>query len=166
MKPAWATQRENANVIELPDEVPEVVHAWVHWLYSAQIPLPDDDDEKAADLVYLRLAHLYVFGEARLDSKFKNAIIEEFVRAAKLYECSPSVEVMHIVYEGTSENSGARRLLVDLSACYANANDDDWLDQMTTYTGDMWKDVMVAVVRLRPAGVLPWKSGPYLDKMS
>lgn len=162
MKPEWIQQRKERNIIVLPSDDPEIVRAYVRWLYNpSRIPLPDDRQSASG---YVRLAKMYVFGEARIDVKFKNAVIEAFILATPKYQCYPPAEALRVVYKGTSPGSGARRLLADFIAYNAKEDDPEWNQEMESYKGEMWMDVMKAMTRLRkPEPGYPWmiSSAPY-----
>lgn len=77
---------------------------------------------------------LYVLGERRLDSRLRNAIIAEFIRLRlvchDIPRCQPSrrVSCINTINQGTSVDSPAHRLLVDLSlrsGCPQCYTDDD-----------------------------------------
>jgi hypothetical protein len=89
------------------------------------------------------LAELYVLGECRLDSDFRNAILAEFVRLRLILHGSPGCRTSHrvtsvnTIYQGTTASSPARRLMVDFGVrfgchqCYTGDLDKAFLVDLT-----------------------------------
>lgn len=113
------------HTIKLPEETPELMAHYLDWVYTAELPSREFSffsttaDQKVA--AYNLLAELYVLGERRLDSSFRNAVTAEIVRLRPsqfgLHECQlfQQGKMVNTIYEGTSAGSPARRLMVDLS---------------------------------------------------
>lgn len=110
--------------IELDEEYPDLMVHYLDWLYTTELPTKgcrsfDSEDSKVA--TNHLLAELYVFGERRLDSHLRNAIIAEFIRLRLVFRdvagCQSSQRVcaINIIYQGTPPGSPTRRLMVDLS---------------------------------------------------
>jgi hypothetical protein len=121
MKEEWLVD----NTISLPEELPDVLHGYLHFLYTAAIP---------DSVNYIALADLYVYGEKIVDLRFKNAVLGAIIQltgspdteadeeGGTYWEISGCVNAM---YEGTLRGSPGRQLLLDLFSCYANV---DWFD--------------------------------------
>ena len=70
-----------------------------------------------------KLSHLYVLGERILDTDIRNAVLREMIRVMDLELSpessaiksgrSPPLQVVTVIYQGTTSASPARRLLVD-----------------------------------------------------
>jgi hypothetical protein len=131
LKKAWVEGQ--TRVIKLPEEDPVHLAYYLDWIYTRKSPsdfyygralfgalivLPDSYRD-----LYISLSHLYVLGERMLDTKFRNALLEEIVRIMNLeqhtgtptitFGMSPPLEVISTIYQGTTSTSPARRLLVD-----------------------------------------------------
>ena len=122
LKKEWAEGQ--TRTINLEEETPGLMAHYLDWLYHAELPTKrctsfDSESSKvvASDL----LAELYVFGERRLDSQLRSAIIAEFIRLGQGFhdivgcQSSHRVSAINIIYQGTPAKSAARRLMVDLT---------------------------------------------------
>ena len=93
---------------------------------------------------YHILAHAYVLGERLLDTPFKNAIADAYVLYARgsppAKRYYPSNEEIRILYEGTSEGSPIRKLLVDIWYCRGKV---EWIEN----DADLPQEFLAAVVR-------------------
>lgn len=100
--------------IELPDQNPDLFNVYLQWLYgdfsAFEIPNPILDPQTV-------LAMLYITGEKLQDRKFRNFIIERIVKSNQ--RNMPSHFAINIIYNGTTRDSPARRLMVDLWQLYA-----------------------------------------------
>ncbi|KAK4547290.1 hypothetical protein LTR36_000945 [Oleoguttula mirabilis] len=129
-------------VVRLPDEEEKVVHAYLHWLYHNKVACLDTENDG-----YSLLASLYVFGEKLLDKTFKDVIIDCIIATSRGLVVKdgttnmhrfPAKESVDILYQGTSEGSPARQMLVDMHQVYAKEtwiNGDanhDFLVELTT----------------------------------
>ncbi|KAF2252550.1 hypothetical protein BU26DRAFT_480267 [Trematosphaeria pertusa] len=164
-KPEWASSRSAPDTIDLTDESLGIVKSYVRWLYLGVLPKPGG----SLDLDFNNLTNAYLFGERMMDIKYKNAVLDQliavaFILATPKYQCYPPAEALRVVYKGTSPGSGARRLLADFIAYNAKEDDPEWNQEMESYKGEMWMDVMKAMTRLRkPEPGYPWmiSSAPY-----
>lgn len=138
--------KDEQETIILPDEDPHIVKGYIHWLYSGKFPMPAVD--KGAPH-FRRLSYAYIFGDRRMDPKFKNAIIDAFVATAAEFCSYPSATTMAIVYEETPEGCPARQLLADFIA-YRAKNTPDWNTEMGRYDKAMLVDIARAMIRVRP----------------
>ena len=123
--------------IELDEENPELMAHYLDWVYTTQLPTRDSlffVAESSKVVAHELLAELYVLGERRLDSRLRNAIIDEFIRLRldlhDLSKCQPSrrASCINTIYQGTPAGSPARRLMVNLSlrwGCPQCCSNDD-----------------------------------------
>ncbi|KAF2121789.1 hypothetical protein BDV96DRAFT_468436, partial [Lophiotrema nucula] len=118
MKPEWADQRPDPRVIELPDDDPAAFSLYLHWLYTKKLPVLPDDQESPSYEGFHNLAYAYVLGERLMDIEFKNVVADAYVLYARGTapgkQHYPSNEDVRILYEGTSEGSPIRQLLIDI----------------------------------------------------
>ena len=152
-KPEWNELRDKPNTINIRVD-PQVFKAYVHWLYTGNMPrLFDDPDDEFAFL-----AKLYVLGEELMDVTFKNIIIDIFVVVTVEDRCYPIGEPVAIIYAGTPASSPARRLMVDFCAHVANVKDDSWLIEFPECPKEFLVDALTATITLRTEtpGSRPW----------
>jgi hypothetical protein len=74
-----------------------------------------------------------------LDPRFENVIMEELFRLAQVTRRGPGIEFVEIIYQGTTANSPAHRMVVDSAAnclCY-------WLDleHVDSEHAEFWRDL-------------------------
>ena len=129
LKKEWTEGQ--AREIKLPEEDPEIVAYYIESVYFGKLPTdiytttsPGADKE----LGYQLLAQLYVLAERVLNSECRNRIIQEFLRLRNLMSATgdkwnPTGVPINIICQGTTSNSPARRLLVDIHASVAR---EDW----------------------------------------
>jgi hypothetical protein len=122
LKKEWAEGQ--TRTVELQEETPELMAHYLDWVYTSKLPTKDCSlfhPESAKITAHDLLAELYVLGERRLDSDFRNAITAELVRLRLILHGSPGcrtsqrVTSVNTIYQGTPAGSPARRLMVDLS---------------------------------------------------
>jgi hypothetical protein len=126
-------------------------------LYLGTIPRPDDNAPDQQDFVFL--AKLYVLGEELMDVKFKNMIVGTIVAVSTKSRWSPIGEAVSIIYEGTSEGSPARRLVVNYCA-HNGQNNPSWTDEFKNCPYEFLVDAMKAMVCTRPSPASPEGSFP------
>ena len=101
---------------------------YIQHLYGGKLPthlMSGAPISESDNHPYILLAELYIFGELMGDPKFQNAVIREFFRLAHLDKPKtikptklPCHSHINIIYKGTSSESPARRLMVDIAtAC-------------------------------------------------
>jgi hypothetical protein len=117
--------------IELPEDQPKTVSAYVEWLYSKNIDVVSTQklDDKDRNLQFDNLAALYVFGEKIQNTRFKNAAITAILTAregpgeADKPSANPDVVAVKTIYDGTMAESLARKLMVHI---YVEGGWNDW----------------------------------------
>lgn len=123
MKKEWTEGQ--TRTIKLPEE--HCLETLTHYLnYAYSQKLPTDRITAVASTgfpegTWTTLANIYVLGERMIDQSVQHAVIKEFVRLPKL-SCEanknkkswpPNAEAIGLIYDGTTEGSPARRLMVD-----------------------------------------------------
>ena len=130
LKKEW--REGQSRIIKLPEETPPLMGYYIEHLYGGPLPT---HKLKAGPLVldaeqpsYELLATLYVLGERMLDTYYRNKIIQEFLRLVRFNEYGPSIndswpgpKAVSTIYQGTTEESPARRLMVDFVVNYSNS---------------------------------------------
>jgi hypothetical protein len=130
--------------VKLPDEAPEIMQHYIEYVYSGKPPADTltkkSDFQHAICPHYTLLAELYVLGDRRLDPRFENVIMEELFRLAQVTRRGPGIEFVEIIYQGTTANSPARRMVVDSAA---NCLWDYWLDleHVDSEHAEFWRDL-------------------------
>lgn len=117
--------------IELPDDEPETIRLYLHFLYTQQIP---------EDLIFVEWAQLYVFGQKISDKGLKNAVLRILLLEVPTIADNFSVaEAVNIIYERTSSGSLGRKLLVDI---FHAAGASTWVAG-EDFHRDFWQDLVV-----------------------
>jgi hypothetical protein len=152
------------HVIKLPDESPELMQHYVEFVYSDKPPanaLTKDSKSQPSTRRHYKLpAKLYVVGERRLEVKFQNVITKELFRLVKLTGKGPGIGFVDIIYQGTTMNSPARRMVVDFAA---TGPSDYWLNpRFANSDHEFWYDLSVAFLRKAMSPVGPLKAEDYL----
>jgi hypothetical protein len=132
LKKAWFEGQ--TKVIKLPEEDHVHLAYYLDWVYNQVMPTsrycgrsvfghPPITLPAIFTDSFLVLAHLYVLGECMLDKVFRDALLNEFILVMNLKQnpvsptialgMSPPLQVITIIYQGTTSTSPARRLLVD-----------------------------------------------------
>jgi len=131
LKKAWGEGQ--TRVIKLPEEDPVHLAYYLDWIYTRKLPTDvyRGSSQIGATITlpascydsHMILSHLYVLGERMLDTDFRNSVLEELIHVTDLEMfpespaiCSsigPPLQVISIIYQGTTSASPARRLLVD-----------------------------------------------------
>lgn len=135
----------------MPEDTPEVVSAYVDWLYSDKIfPKSDEPpvDARTHGQESDHLAKLYVFGEKNQDDAFCDAVITAWTRhlGKKIdgrYYWFPADSIRQL-YAGTSSSSPARRFVVQTFVkygCKAWLQEDPRFSQVALL--EFLKDVVV-----------------------
>ncbi|KAI4955616.1 hypothetical protein J4E91_001477 [Alternaria rosae] len=116
-----------AHVVALPDDDPDTFRLYLNLIYTHQLVTRGTDQ-------WLKLCRLYVLAEKLQDVTSKNHIIDGMYAFFSDIACQPtlSINVQRILpaaattelYEGTSNQSQARELVLDL---YADSGNISWL---------------------------------------
>jgi hypothetical protein len=121
----WQEGRERK--IHLPEDRLEVVEAYVEWLYSQKVTsmsgkATSDIVENEMPMEHEHIARLYVFGEKVQDDDFCDAALAMFLaligRNFDGDHYLPSSGAILIIYNGTSDGSPIRKLLVHIWKTY------------------------------------------------
>lgn len=153
-KNEWAVLRDREKTITVVFKT-ELFQAYVHWLYFGTIPrlCLADGSSTTPPRDYLYLAQLYVLGEEIMDSRFKNAILDNFAAVYLRIRKSPSADVVAIIYGATAEKSPMRRMLAQQ---YAHCACDPWT--LKDLPKEALLDILEFMVKVRPSIVdeKPW----------
>jgi hypothetical protein len=175
MQPEWAERTEDANTLDLSDDPLEIVTLYLQWLYSGQVPViifKGDDYDSAkrsceAGKIFSTFAKAYIFGEKVMDATFHNAILLEYIETERVFRWYPEVDVIAIVYEGTTAGAPLRRLISDEIACNANGH-AGWVEYFDKCSREMLADTIknMAAVRSFSSTNLTTQptNGTYLEK--
>lgn len=145
LKKEWAEGQ--TRTIKLVDECPEIVSHYLNYTYTNKLPTNifvsthmSTFTEKS-DEYYELLAELYILGERLLDEPIRANITKEILRLTKLADKDsklyyPMKEAANIIYRGTTDDSPARRLMVDIHLIRGAT---EWLD--STYEAALLLDI-------------------------
>jgi len=136
LKKEWKDGR--VRKIHLPQEDPETIRRYLHFIYRGEIPSKVDGVATRQDVPfkgeYRLLADLYVLGETLQDVRFKNAILDAMMVRARFQGQSeegkqvafyPPNNAINTIYRGTTSYSPARRMMVDF---HVQRGKKEWLD--------------------------------------
>jgi hypothetical protein len=146
LKEEWAESRE----IKLPEELPIHMGYYIGHLYGQKLPthviMEKSQCHPGILLHYGLLAELYVLGERRLDAKYQNLIMHGFFRLAQLSGNTPGAECANAIYQGTTTESPARRMMVDYAARCKN---DCWIKDIRDEAPDtdFWRDLSKVLIK-------------------
>lgn len=152
-------------LVRLPEADPHIFGVYVGWLYTGRLDLsecvndnplpkykeamPNDDFAKAT----LRIVDSYVLGDMLRDSRFANALVDEFARLVEGSNLLPSHEnIISAIWLKLPQGSTIGRLLVDYFA--VDYDPDLFADDIDRYPADMIKEIAKAGVR---DSRTPWK---------
>ena len=142
LKPEWVSAREG-KPIDLTDVDSDTFATYVQWLYSHQIDTTYDTEKWAKG---------YVLGEKLMDMEYQDQVLEVLMRECEAEEQFPVGSQINIIYDGTTANSPARKLLVDF---FCMAGDESWISD-TDYANeaprDFINDLLTAFIAIRRRG--------------
>lgn len=132
------------------------VKIYAGWLYTGKVGIhivkPTNNDGAKNDLametIYVSLAKAYVFGEKVLDTKYKNAILQDILVAEKTLGYVMGQEAATIIYEGTTAGSGIRHLVCDFVA-YNAGDHPSWVSDFVGYPRELLVDAIIVMSRIR-----------------
>jgi hypothetical protein len=130
LKKQWSEGQ--SRVIKLPEETTVNMQHYIEYVFSGKPPTHSlsasmttfgPEPWRRAQL----LASLYVLGERMLNPRFQNDVIKELFRlnhfeagtGNRMFTPFTSASPVNIIYQGTTESSPARRLMVDFATGYA-----------------------------------------------
>jgi hypothetical protein len=128
LKKQWTEGQ--TRVVKLPEESPETMQLYIEHLYGSKMLMHDLTSVPLCDFNtnhYEMLAKLYVLGERTMNAKYQNVIIHEFFRFAGLTcglsKCRhfPGTKAIVVIYNGTTSNSPARRMMADFAVFHGDA---------------------------------------------
>jgi hypothetical protein len=119
--------------INLHEDCPEVMTEYISYTYSKALSTKSNPHNEPGDLdhSYRLLATLYVYGERFINPTIQKAVIQEIFRLTDVVDISgtswsPSENEVNIIYRGTSENSPARRFMINL---HRSKGDKSWISE-------------------------------------
>jgi hypothetical protein len=125
---------------------------YIQHLYGGKLPthlMSDAPNCESENHPYVLLARMYVLGERMLDPRFQNVVIHELFRLASLdktgtYKLTdlPCHSHINFIYQGTTSDSPARRMMVDIATAY---DDEFWfvsLDLDPAFLLDLSKSLL------------------------
>ncbi|KAF2167852.1 hypothetical protein M409DRAFT_21999 [Zasmidium cellare ATCC 36951] len=154
-----------ARAVELPEDSPEVVAAYVDWCYSKEIMCKKAGSSNEYTRLDIHreqwiLAELYVFGEKVQDDSFCDSVMTALTEACELevnepldeqfgYCFLPEDGIVSLIYDGIPPNSPARRFVVDMYVSYATK---EWFSPSTPWlkNPEFLKDLVVANLKDSP----------------
>ena len=119
-KPEWLKE---SNIIELPVDDPDAIHALINWIYSDEIWFPEeprgctfeDPLNNALASPFGFFATLYILAEKYQIAQLRNDAVDAIIEYNK-YTDLP-ISLVSYVYANTTEDSTIRHLLLDLVRC-------------------------------------------------
>jgi len=161
MSREWKESAERR--VRLPVDSPDIFSLYQNWLYTRKIPTAIDKPGHKGNVEYIRLSQAYCLGEKLMDTAFKDAIIDAIILKAVTpasdgHTWSPVGEAVRFIYDGTPENSPARKLFVTM---YVWCGSEDWIT-FWAKREDLPKDFLIDLTtallshRTRPKGIGPW----------
>jgi hypothetical protein len=141
-KPEWTGTTPKP--IELHDATRRDFEAYLKWLYTEQVGLLPRDKSQ-----FPFLTRCYVLGEMLIDPGYQNAIICAIINYSEKVNMVPDIKEVRRIYEGTSELSPARKLMVDFWAWYAKPSWDDIDNLSERVCVDFVNDLAVAMITYR-----------------
>lgn len=149
--------------IKLPNHSPKLMAYYLDFIYDKKPPTQVYKDtlfgaNSPDSSAYELLAELYVFGEHVLDSPFRNAMAQEIVRLLRVM--FHTTTVVNIIYNGTTEGSPVRRLLVDHALRFCRPSEHA-RDLDPAFTFDFMQAFLTAVES--PMGIQSQKRGLKLE---
>jgi len=148
LKPEWVSARDG-KPIDLTDIESDIFGAYVQWLYTHHIDTTFDTTKWAKE---------YVLGEKLMDMEYQDQVLEVMVRECEAAQKFPAASQINIIYDGTTESSPARKLLIDFF-CWNGGS--QWLnnrDYANTAPADFVNELLRALMSLKSwaEGERPW----------
>lgn len=157
-KPEWQELRADPNTLILAEANVEEFSAYVHWLYFGTLPAEKSPTRGQIldDIDFPSLARAYVLGEELMDIAFKNSVLDSIVAVMEQFNWLPTGETVNIIFRGTPPGSGARRLVTEVCAHWAQ-NTDNWIKEFELYDKEFLLEALREMTSVRPkTGKQPW----------
>ena len=138
--------------VYLPDHDPDVVYAYIQWLYSRCFSSDITHDADGYPIFH-KLASLYVLGVKLLDRDFQDNVLNAMISHGRENRDYPPVIAINIIYESTSEDSPARQMLID---SWVAEGEGHWVDAFDKKSGAVHSDFKDDLIR----ALLAWKTAP------
>ena len=113
--------------VTLRDTKPEVFETYLHWVYSNEVdigllPEPPVPQDTYAEVIYHKLAELWVFGDMMLDLKVCNRIIDMTLELWPESHERASISTIQYIYANTGSGSKLRTIHRDF--IFTNSGED------------------------------------------
>jgi hypothetical protein len=118
---AWKEGKEG--IMRLPDDEPDLIHLYLHFLYTGNIACQQDrravnNDGDVHEPQDILLARLYCFGEKYQDSELKETALNALAVMLLTRDSMGSygvldIDSVNLLYLGTSTSSPVRKLIVE-----------------------------------------------------
>jgi len=135
-------QEKKNNLIELPEDEPEVFEEYFAWLYSkshvSRSGKSTPINEINADFEHMR--KLWMFGDKVLDHDFCDMVVDALISTAKLVGRWPIPSIFKI-REVCGPNAPIRQFLVDM---YLHLAHDTWFEEKYNLNVDAYKEIVHA----------------------
>ncbi|KAF2675899.1 hypothetical protein K458DRAFT_196227 [Lentithecium fluviatile CBS 122367] len=95
----------------MPDDEPEIVLAYLQLLYTGNLPIQESPRDKRKEFEIL--IELYILADKLQDPKSMNLVIDAFLAQARANKGPAGMRIANAVFDGTSEGSRLRALVVD-----------------------------------------------------
>lgn len=131
LKKEWEEGQQRR--IPLPDDNPQVVSLYLHWLYYNKLFCRPPDEQSVEDgNEQSLLISLFVFGEKIQDGQLKDAVIDAIILSTNTPDKNGNrwypTGAVNAAYKGTPANSPLRTLLVDM---YVQHGTSKWIHNTT-----------------------------------
>ena len=115
LKGCWKEGQDN--IIELPDDDPEVFRVFQYWLFSRRLyheetTLADKQDVEEVPLSYGHIVNIFLFADRRGIKELANEALDS-LRAKVCQKWEHSADYFQTIYENTLKGSPLRRFVVD-----------------------------------------------------
>ncbi|KAJ8061700.1 hypothetical protein OCU04_009500 [Sclerotinia nivalis] len=118
-KQEW--QGTEKDIIRLPEEQPEVIRTFVHWIYVDEhiyLSLKDFDTREPADLPAGILVKLYVLGDKYQVPRLRNQVMDALTSYRLKGEHGYALEVLDYACKNTAKDSALRKYLASTAVDY------------------------------------------------
>lgn len=113
-------------VVRLPETRPSVFEDYLHWIYTGTITAIENNPDNSL-LQNRCLTRLYLAADKLDDILLRNAAIDSLLTLFSCGQLKVNSSLFSETYEGTTENSPLRRLLVDIYL--STSNTADWVQR-------------------------------------
>jgi len=141
-------QKKKNNVIELPEDNPEVFEEYFAWLYnkaSFSCATLFGGPKTEATVHFEHMRELWVYGDKVLDHDFCDMIVDATISTAELVQQWPW-ESVFMIYKVCGPNAPVRRFLVDMYIHIADAPRLAEENRCTILNEDAYREIINAFI--------------------